>query len=113
MSDPKDRRKFENVLREPLTRQRLMLNGKIRAAQDEEKPQPFTLEELQKFIGGIRDNTEEFKQEALNVLEAAATGKAPAGTEIRHARKTTRLGRRACLSLAQPRADENLDEAAR
>ncbi len=77
MSDPKDRRSFENVLREPLTRQRLTLNNKIRAAQNDEKPVPFTLEDLQKFIGGIRDNSEEFKQEALNVLEAAATGKAP------------------------------------
>ena len=51
--DPKDRRKFENILREPLTRHRLFLNAKLRAAQDPENPQPFTLDNLRDFMANI------------------------------------------------------------
>jgi Mg-chelatase subunit ChlD len=77
MSNNKDRRSFENILREPLTRHRLMLNSKLRAAQNPENEQPFTLEDLKKFMAGIRNATPEFQSETLNVLEAVQTGKAP------------------------------------
>jgi hypothetical protein len=77
MADPKDRRKIENIIREPLTRHRLFLNAKLRAAQDAENPQPFTLDELRDYMAKIPSASEDFKQEQLNILEAMQTGKAP------------------------------------
>ena len=77
MDNRKDRKKIESILREPLTRNRFFLNSKLRAAQNPEDPQPFALEDLKKFIAGIRINTEDFNQEVLNVIEAVQTGKAP------------------------------------
>lgn len=76
MATPNDRRKIESILREPLTRNRLLLNAKLRAAQGEE-PQPFTLEDFKSFMAGIRTPDPEFKKETLNILEAVQTGKAP------------------------------------
>ena len=75
--DPKDRRKIENILREPLTRHRLFLNAKLRAAQNPENPQPFTADNLRDFMANIPSTSEEYKKEALNVMEAVTTGKAP------------------------------------
>lgn len=77
MADPKDRRKFENILREPLTRHRLLLNAKLRAAQNPENAQPFTLDNLRDFMANLPNNSEEYKKETLNVIEAVTTGKAP------------------------------------
>jgi hypothetical protein len=73
----KDRRKIESILREPLTRHRFSLNGKIRAAQVAENPQPFTLEDLKAFFAALPGNTPDFKQEVLNAVEAVETGLAP------------------------------------
>jgi len=72
-----DRRKIESILREPLTRHRFSLNSKLRAAQDAEKPEPFTLEDLKAFFAGIKTNAIDFQQEVLNVLEAVQAGLAP------------------------------------
>jgi hypothetical protein len=72
-----DRRKIETILSEPLTRHRFFLNSKIRAAQEAENPEPFTLDSLKEFYNGIRVNAPDFKQEVLNVLEAVQVGKAP------------------------------------
>ena len=77
MATPNDRRKIESILREPLTRNRLLLNAKLRAAQNDENPQPFTLEDFKSFMASIRTADPEFKKETLNVLEAVQTGKAP------------------------------------
>lgn len=77
MDSGKDRKRIEDVLREPLTRHRLTLNGKIRAAQQPEEPQPFTLDDLKNFIAGVRSNKPDFQQEAQNVLQAVTTGEAP------------------------------------
>ncbi len=77
MDNKRDRKKIESILREPLTRYRLFLNGKLRAAQDAENPKPFALEELRSFFNGIPNNDPEFRKEVLNVLEAVETGKAP------------------------------------
>ena len=75
--DNRDRKKIGNILREPLTRHRLSLNAKIRAAQHPEQPTPFTLDDLKDFIAGMKVGTEEFRKETLNVLEAVQTGQAP------------------------------------
>jgi hypothetical protein len=77
MDNSQDRRKIESILREPLTRNRFLLNAKIRDAQDAENPQPFTLEDLKTFYGTIRSNDPEFKKETLNAIEAVQVGKAP------------------------------------
>ena len=77
MAAPSDRRKIESILREPLTRHRLMLNSKLRAAQAEENPTPFTFEDLKAFMGAIRSADPNYQKETLNALEAVATGKAP------------------------------------
>lgn len=77
MDKHNDRKRIENILREPLTRYRLFLNSLLRAAADEENPQPFTIEELKKFMAGIRENSPDYQKEVLNVLEAVQTGKAP------------------------------------
>lgn len=77
MADPKDRRKIENILREPLTRHRLFLNAKLRAAQNPENPQPFTVDDLRDFMAKIPSSAEDYKKEAVNVIEAVTTGKAP------------------------------------
>lgn len=50
----RDRRQFDSILREPLTRQRLLLNGKIRSAQQPENPQPYTLDDLKQFLMGLQ-----------------------------------------------------------
>ena len=71
------RRKIENILREPLTRHRFSLNGKIREAQDTENEKPFTLQDLKAFLNGIRTGGEQFRQEALNAVEAVQAGRAP------------------------------------
>ncbi|HEX2753313.1 MAG TPA: hypothetical protein VHP34_09500, partial [Alphaproteobacteria bacterium] len=75
--DNQDRKKINNILREPLTRHRLSLNAKIRAAQNPENPTPFTLDDLKSYITGMKVGTEEFRKETLNVLEAVQTGVAP------------------------------------
>lgn len=72
-----NRRKIENILREPLTRHRFSLNGKIREAQDQENPKPFTLEDLKSFLNGVRTGGQEFRQESLNAIEAVQSGSAP------------------------------------
>lgn len=77
MSNHSDRRKIESILREPLTRSRLLLNSKIRAAQNAENPQPFTLQDLQTFMAGVRVPGADFKKEIVNILEAVQTGVAP------------------------------------
>src|SRR5690606_31872130 len=73
----RDRRKIENILREPLTRHRLTLNGKIRAAQNAENPVPFTFDDLKSFVAHMGVDDEGFRKETLNVLEAVQTGQAP------------------------------------
>lgn len=75
--DKRDRRKIENILREPLTRHRLSLNGKVRAAQNAENPTPFTLDDLKAFIAGIGAHDEAVRKESLNAIEAVQTGQAP------------------------------------
>ena len=77
MATPNDRKKIESILREPLTRHRLILAQKLRAAKNPEEPKPFTLEDLKDFITNIRSTDPEFQKQALNALEAVQTGKAP------------------------------------
>ncbi|MDE1153851.1 MAG: hypothetical protein PW788_15065 [Micavibrio sp.] len=77
MATPNDRKKIESILREPLTRHRLTLAQKLRAASNPEQPQPFTLEDLKNFAASIRTPDAEYAKETLNVLEAVQTGKAP------------------------------------
>src|ERR1035437_6740176 len=77
MDGKEDRRSIESILKEPLTRHRFFLNSKIRAAQNPEDPQPFTLEELEDFSASIPTQDPNFKREVLNVLEAVQVGKAP------------------------------------
>src|SRR3954462_1162690 len=72
-----DRRKIESILSEPLTRHRFLLNTKIRAAQNPENPQPFTLEDFKAYANSIPTKDVNFKSEVLNVIEAVQTGKAP------------------------------------
>ena len=75
--DKRDRRRIENVLREPLTRHRLSLNSKIRAAQNSENPAPFTFDDLKAFVANMGADSEEFRKETLNAFEAVQTGEAP------------------------------------
>src|SRR4051812_10795669 len=72
-----DRRSIESILREPLTRHRFLLNSKIRAAQNPENPQPFTLEDFKAFAASIPTKDPDFKSEVLNVIEALQVGQAP------------------------------------
>jgi hypothetical protein len=60
-----------------LTRQRFWLNGKLRAAQRAENPEPFTLEDLTKFFKGFHAPSEAFTKEVQNILAAVVTGVAP------------------------------------
>lgn len=77
MSGNEDRRPIESILREPLTRHRFLLNSKIRAAQTEENPQPFTFEDFKAFAESIPTKDVTFKSEVENVLEAVRSGQAP------------------------------------
>ncbi len=77
MSGSEDRRPIESILSEPLTRHRFILNSKIKAAQVQENPQPFTLEDFKAFTATIPSKDADFKSEVLNVLEAVQVGQAP------------------------------------
>src|SRR5580700_4288567 len=77
MSGNEDRRPIESILREPLTRHRFLLNSKIKAAQTEENPKPFTFEDLKAFAESIPARDATFKSEVENVLEAVRSGQAP------------------------------------
>jgi hypothetical protein len=74
MDSKNDRRKFENILREPLTRYRLMLNAKLREAQDPQEPKPFTFDDLQKILRSIKTQDPDFAKEIVNVAAAVQTG---------------------------------------
>ena len=72
-----DRRKIENILREPLTRARFALNSRLRAAEDAENPDPFTIQDLQQFALAIPNQNDTLRRETLNMMEAVQTGRAP------------------------------------
>lgn len=73
----RDRRSIENIMREPLTRTRLILNSKIRAAQEDSEAAPFTLDDLKTTLTTLRTSSDAYKKEVLNIIEAVETGKAP------------------------------------
>lgn len=77
MDHNRDRKKIESIIREPLTRLRFVLNGKIEKAQNEDEPEPFGLQDLMEFVASIPTKDLAFQQEALNIFEAMATGVAP------------------------------------
>lgn len=79
-----NRRRFEAILREPLTRQRLALNAKIRAAQQGgENATPFTLDDFKNFANGLqaanrgRVADPVLTAEIANAITAVETGVAP------------------------------------
>lgn len=77
----RDRRHFDTILREPLTRQRLSLNTKIRAAQQGgDKAEPFTFADLTAFLNGLqtrgRSVDPALTAEIANALAAVQTGEA-------------------------------------
>ncbi|MGE3624566.1 MAG: hypothetical protein AB7H77_11950, partial [Bdellovibrionales bacterium] len=74
MHNPNDRRQIESILREPLTRQRLWLNAKLRGAADPEQPQPFTLDEFKKFIDALPVASPAFHLEKMKALTAVEKG---------------------------------------
>jgi len=74
MNGSKDRRKIENIIREPLTTHRFWLNGKLRAADDPENPQAFTLDEFKKFIDELPVKNATSQLEAVKVMTAVQTG---------------------------------------
>ena len=77
MDSATDRRKFETILREPLTRARFLLSSYLQAAQDEENPRPFTIEDLRSFTLSIGNNSPGYQREVFNVMAAVETGVAP------------------------------------
>lgn len=84
MTTSRDRRRFEAILREPLTRQRLTLNAKIRAAQQGgDKAVPFTLDDFKNFANGLqtinrgRAADPVLTAEIANAITAVETGVAP------------------------------------
>lgn len=83
MDNEQDRKKIENIVSEPLARHRLFLNGKIRAAKDEQNPQPFTLDELRQFMATVPATDPAYAAEVQNVLQAVATGVAPTTPSFR------------------------------
>lgn len=74
------RKRLDNILREPLTRQRLTLQAHVRAAKQQgPNAKPFTLDDFKKFVADIpgTNTNKEFQQEVVNVMTALQDGEAP------------------------------------
>jgi len=70
----KDRKKLDNILKEKLSQQRMMLGFKLKAARLPENAQPFGYDELKLFLDALPVTTAEEKKEIQNALAAARTG---------------------------------------
>lgn len=70
-----ERKKLQNILREPLTQRRLFLAAKLNAAKNPANEKPFTFEEFEQFIRAIPDTHDMMAKEVGKVLEVVKTGK--------------------------------------
>ncbi|TVQ84040.1 MAG: hypothetical protein EA357_04135, partial [Micavibrio sp.] len=85
MADKKhnqERKKLQNILKEPLTGHRVLLANKFRAAQSGAPDVEFSLEDLKNFIASIPGQNDDFKDEAQNMLAGLQSGKAPKRPKI-------------------------------
>lgn len=70
-----ERKKLQNILREPLTRRRLFLAAKLNAARNPANQQPFTLDEFKEFISAIPDTHNMMAKEIEKAMEVVKRGK--------------------------------------
>ncbi|MGM0422283.1 MAG: hypothetical protein ACQEQL_04190 [Pseudomonadota bacterium] len=68
------RKSLETILREPLTKQRLMLRSKVRAAGRKQNPKPFTFDEMKSFVSNLPSQRESYQKEVSKALAAVQSG---------------------------------------
>jgi|AntRauTorcE11897_2_1112592.scaffolds.fasta_scaffold04320_2 hypothetical protein len=68
------RKSLETILREPLTKQRLLLRSKVKAAGRRLNPKPFTFDDMKAFISNLPSQQESYRNEVDKALTAVQTG---------------------------------------